>query len=157
MKTHPDHFSSSIRRYTAAGGVVVDGPRLLVLRRPSRAEFRLPKGHIDPGETPTKAALREVGEESGIWGLRILADLGTQLVEFNYQDHHYLRTERYFLMTCSPDVTREPAEEQFEPHWVTWEQALELLSFEGEKEWVRRAQEAYTAWSGWPSEAQPPA
>ena len=38
------------RRYAAAGGVVVDGDRMLVLERPERNEVRLPKGHVEPGE-----------------------------------------------------------------------------------------------------------
>jgi len=49
-------------RYTAAGGVVVDAERVLVLRRPSRDEVRLPKGHIEKGESAQETALREVME-----------------------------------------------------------------------------------------------
>jgi len=81
-------------RYTAAGGVVVHGDRVLVLRRPGgvvvhgdcvlvlrrpgRGEVRLPKGHVEPGESPQETALREVREESGCTGLEVRADLGTQ-------------------------------------------------------------------------------
>jgi 8-oxo-dGTP pyrophosphatase MutT (NUDIX family) len=138
-KRGEDRASLPIWRYTAAGGVVVDGAHLLVLARPSRGEVRLPKGHIDGGETPAEAALREVGEESGYWGLEVLADLGTQIVEFDYQGQHIIRKEHYFLMTLGERTARQPAENQFEPRWVSWEQALEALSFEGEVEWVRRA------------------
>ncbi len=41
-------------------------PRLsfLLLRHPDR--WDLPKGHVDPGETPPESALRELEEETGI-------------------------------------------------------------------------------------------
>jgi len=157
MSVQPGVTPLPVRRYTAAGGVVVDGEHLLVLERSSRGEVRLPKGHIDPVETAAEAALREVGEESGLWGLRILADLGVQVIEFDYQGQHVIRTEYYFLMALTDETNRGNVEDQFEPRWVTWQEAIDLISYEGEREWVRRAQAAYAAWSGRPSEAQPPA
>ncbi len=49
----------------AAGGLVTDPQgRLLVFLR--RGRWDLPKGKIDPGETPEQAALREVREETGL-------------------------------------------------------------------------------------------
>ena len=52
-------------RYQAAGGVVVDDDQVLVLLRPSRDEIRLPKGHVERGESARQPAMREVREESG--------------------------------------------------------------------------------------------
>ena len=85
-------------RYSAAGGVVIDDERVLVLRRPSRDEVRLPKGHLKKRESAQEAALREVREESGYVDLEVVADLGQQVVEFNYQGTHVVRDERYYLM-----------------------------------------------------------
>ena len=49
----------------AAGGVVRDsGGRTLMIR--CRGRWDLPKGHVESGETPARAALREVEEETGI-------------------------------------------------------------------------------------------
>jgi 8-oxo-dGTP pyrophosphatase MutT (NUDIX family) len=127
-------------RYVAAGGVVVDGDRVLVLRRPSRREVRLPKGHVDEGETLERAALREVAEESGYTDLEIVADLGSQIVGFERDGKQHERTERYFLMQPSErglqDVGAEP---QFRPMWLGWSDALRMLTFEAEREWLRRA------------------
>lgn len=130
-----------IRRYVAAGGVVVDEGEVLVLDRPSRHEVRLPKGHIEAGETPREAALRETSEESGYWALTITADLGSQVVAFDHQEHRVIRRERYFLMALQRGrgERRGQSEAQFEPRWLPWEEALEALSFEAEREWVRRA------------------
>jgi 8-oxo-dGTP pyrophosphatase MutT (NUDIX family) len=126
--------------YTAAGGVVVHDGRMLVLRRPSQDEVRLPKGHVEPGESVEAAALRETREESGYADLVVVADLGTQVVEFDYAGRHVVRHERYFLMALAgnPDSPTR-GEEQFEPLWLAWDEALAALTFEVEREWVRRA------------------
>ena len=48
-----------------AGGIIVWRDRV-VLRRTLAGEWVLPKGWIDPGETPEQAAVREVREETGV-------------------------------------------------------------------------------------------
>jgi 8-oxo-dGTP diphosphatase len=127
-------------RYTAAGGVVVHDGRVLALRRPGRGEVRLPKGHVEPGENVQAAAVRETREESGYAGLMVVADLGTQVVEFDYAGRHVVRHERYFLMAlASHPYLPTRGEEQFEPLWLTWDEVLAALTFEEEREWVRRA------------------
>lgn len=127
-------------RYVAAGGVVVHDDRVLVLRRSNQGEVRLPKGHVEPGESVQEAALRETREESG-YAVVLKADLGAQVVEFDYKERHVVRSERYFLMTLanSPEGSPSGGEEQFEPDWLTWDEALAALTFEAEREWVRRA------------------
>ena len=132
-----------IVRYTAAGGVVAHDDRVLVLRRLSRGEMRLPKGHVEPGEEVQTTALRETREESGYADLVVKADLGTQVVEFDHKGRHVVRTQQYFLMTLadSPGSSPSGREEQFEPAWLTWDEALVALTFEAEREWVRRARE----------------
>ena len=42
-------------------------------RRKNRGTYDIPKGRIDPGETPFEAAKRECFEESGIIPIRIVA------------------------------------------------------------------------------------
>ncbi len=136
-----------IREYASAGGIVVDasGSRALVLRRRKRPgpsgqpEIRLPKGHIEPGESRSQAALREVEEEAGQSGLEILADLGHQTVEFDWKGHHYIRDESCFLMGLTADATPGRPEKQFETLWLAWEDALGRMTFEAEREWLRRA------------------
>ena len=138
------------RRYTAAGGVVMaaDGGRVLVLRRPGRQgpggreEVRLPKGHVEPGESHREAALREVKEEAGLAGLEIVADLGQQRVEFDFQGFHYARQEHYYLMSVPAGTRPQGPEKQFEPVWLPWDEALQRLTFEAEREWLRRARAA---------------
>jgi 8-oxo-dGTP pyrophosphatase MutT (NUDIX family) len=133
-------IEENVVRYNAAGGVVVHEGHVLVLHRPKRGEVRLPKGHVEPGEDVQAAALREVREESGYTGLALKADLGTQVVEFDYKGRHVLRTERYFLMTLADNLgSPSSGEEQFKSVWLPWDEALTALTFEAEREWVRRA------------------
>jgi len=54
----------------AAGGVPMrqlDGrTQLMLIHRPRHDDWTLPKGHIEPGEHPLVAAVREVNEETGL-------------------------------------------------------------------------------------------
>ncbi len=133
------------REYEAAGGVVVREGCVLLLRRPSRAEVRLPKGHVEPGEARGDAAVREVREEGGVAHPRLVADLGRQRVEFQHAGVHYVREEFYFLMTLDDPAPfpRSPADAaQFQPFWAPLAAAEALLTFPSEREFLRRARVA---------------
>ncbi len=127
--------------YQAAGGVVMHRGQVLLLDRPGRGEVRLPKGHIEEGETPSQAALREVREEAGYAHLEIVASLGTQHVQFERPQRQVTRDEHYFLMRLCDEaqVEREEQELQFIPLWTAPAEALQRLTFEVEREFVRRA------------------
>jgi 8-oxo-dGTP pyrophosphatase MutT (NUDIX family) len=126
--------------YEAAGGVVVRDDQVLVLRRAYPPQVRLPKGHIEPDEDVQQAALREVREESGYLDLVMVDDLGTQRVEFAVNVRYVVRRERYFLMQLADGSQRsDGGEAQFEPLWLPWDEALAQMTFEAEREWVRRA------------------
>lgn len=133
------------RQYSSAGGVVIRDGAILVLDRPDRNEVRLPKGHIEEDESPEVAALRETAEEAGYDDLEIVADLGNQIVEFDYKGHHFIRDERYFLMRLRSERQRERDAKdaaQFVVRWTTIESVLDELTFQAEKDVVRRALDA---------------
>jgi 8-oxo-dGTP pyrophosphatase MutT (NUDIX family) len=147
MRPEPD----DVQRYLAAGGVVIapGGQHLLALLRPKRSgpggrpEVRLPKGHVEPGEALLETARREVAEETGCERLQVLGDLGQQTVQFTWKGRQYVRIERYFLMRYTPGASAGPAERQFTRLWLSWEEALQRLSYAAEREWVRRARQAW--------------
>jgi 8-oxo-dGTP pyrophosphatase MutT (NUDIX family) len=149
--------SRAPREYRAAGGVVVDATgRVLTIRRwvmrngNPEFEVRLPKGHVEPGETDAEAALREVCEEAGLCSLSLVADLGEVETRFVHQDRDVLRHEHYYLMRpgAAEPVTGHPMdpeseEARFVPHWYAGLDAAEAaLTFESEREFVRRARQA---------------
>ncbi len=135
-----------IVRYAAAGGVVIDRGRMLLLDRPDRQEVRLPKGHIEPGEDPAAAALRETREESGYADLAAVRDLGCRVVEFDHAGQHYVRTEHYFLMALVSQRRSERSFQdatQFRVLWVPLDQAPDRLTFAAEQDAARRAIAAF--------------
>ena len=134
------------RKYKSAGGVLIEDGQLLLLDRPSREEIRLPKGHIEPNESPEETALREVREEAGIADLEITADLGKQTVEFDYKHAYYRRKEYYFLMqrTGEGTVDRSPKDARdFTPIWVPVDEAVDALTYDAEKDVAKRAISVY--------------
>lgn len=136
----------ALKQYEAAGGIVIDNGKMLLLERPKRREVRLPKGHIDPGETPIQTALRETTEESGYADIEVVSDLSYQIVKFNFQSDDFLRTEHYFLMrlTSNRTVRRNRKDDaQFTPIWAPLDEAVQLLTFEAEQQFALRAIEAY--------------
>lgn len=52
------------------------GIELLVIHRGDHADVSIPKGKVDPGETPPQTAVREIGEETGL-AIALGAPLGT--------------------------------------------------------------------------------
>ncbi len=128
--------------YSVAGGVVIQDGRALLLEIRSRGEFRLPKGHVRPGESREHGALREVIEETG-YALPVTVDcLGTIWNRFVLDGRLVHRRETYFLMALEgPKQTRRDPEdaEQFDVRWVELTEAVGLLTYESEKEFMRRA------------------
>jgi len=135
-----------------------DGRVLLIERDIERFgawihEVRLPKGKIEPGETARQAAVREVREETGYGGLEIVADLGHATHEFTTdkwgEPTHVTRHERYFAMRLADptyhgrEVDADSEEALFRVRWARHaEEAIRLMTYEGESQWVKKAAEA---------------
>jgi 8-oxo-dGTP pyrophosphatase MutT (NUDIX family) len=134
--------------YQAAGGVIVRNGEMLLLDRPRLGQVRLPKGHVEPGESPRQTALREVREEAGYADLDIVADLGTQTSHFVLpdQDREVTREEIYYLMCLRSDerLMRDDHDaNQFHVTWVPLDEAPTRLTFDTEQEFARRAIRAW--------------
>jgi 8-oxo-dGTP diphosphatase len=121
----------------AAGGVVtrstVDGDvEILVVHRPRHADWSLPKGKLEVGESFEHAAVREVEEETGV-----RCTLGVELRSNRYIDRYGReKTVRYWLMTPVAARPRIPDDEVDEVRWVTGRDALDLLSYDADQQLV---------------------
>ena len=140
-----------LRTYQAAGGVVVDlRSWVLLIERTvdGRHEIRLPKGHIDPDESPEDAARREVCEETGYCDVQIVHDLGWSTTSFETAQTRVVRDERYFLMALGSDQRQPPqfqtaAEALYSNRWAgSFDEAEALLTFQGEQAVVHQARAA---------------
>jgi ADP-ribose pyrophosphatase YjhB (NUDIX family) len=130
----------------SAGGLVVDTTGklgLLIGRRDQkdatgkRILWSLPKGHIEEGETPEQAALREVQEETGIESI-IEKSLG--VIDFWFMAggkrihktvHHYLFRESGGLLAAQETEVDEVA-------WFPLEEIIEKLAYPDEKKLISR-------------------
>lgn len=91
---------------THAGGVVVrrgaEGAEFLVVQSSRRpGEWVLPKGHVEPGEAPREAAVREVLEETGLWA-RVHDSLGGAGF---LADGEEIRAEFFLMEYAGEDVS----------------------------------------------------
>ncbi len=93
----------------AAGGIILNekGELLMMFRR---GKWDLPKGKIDPGETPPLAAIREVKEETGLSAVELIRHVGNTF--HAYQDSFtQLPTEKktfWYLMAASSQQALVP-------------------------------------------------
>ena len=113
----------------AAGGVVMRDGRVLLVHRPRYDDWTLPKGKLDPGESYEEAALREVEEETGM-----RCSLGRELPNTQYRVGDRPKLVRYWLMTPEAETAFVPNDETDDLRWATPQEALELLTYDRDRE-----------------------
>jgi 8-oxo-dGTP pyrophosphatase MutT (NUDIX family) len=105
---------------------------LLVTAKRNPGNWIFPKGHIEKGETPEVAALREAKEEAGVVG-KVIGPAG--ILEYRFLGVK-ARVE-YFLA----ELMREagPPEDGRQKMWCGLEEALEHLSYKNTRKLLRKA------------------
>lgn len=95
----------------AAGGVVKnqEGKTLMIFRH---GKWDLPKGKIEKGETPEKAAVREVEEECGIGGLSITRTLPVSFHTYKDGEQLVLKKTHWYEMKSSDTRKLHPQTEE---------------------------------------------
>jgi 8-oxo-dGTP pyrophosphatase MutT (NUDIX family) len=99
-------FSHCFTNVLAGGGLVrnPDGEILVIFRR---GKWDLPKGKAEKDESPEECALREVGEETGLEGIRTVDFLKTTHHIYPDGDHFILkRTDWYHMSYNGSDQPR---------------------------------------------------
>ncbi|HEX8207765.1 MAG TPA: NUDIX domain-containing protein [Solirubrobacteraceae bacterium] len=127
----------------SAGGVLLRGDCVAVIVPVRRAAggkkvLALPKGHVDPGETPEQAALREVREETGMTG-ELIEQLGEVRYWYQRGGRKIPKLVTFFLFEYRSGSEADHDAEVEEVRWVRLEDAVAELSYKGEREMVERA------------------
>ncbi|MGQ0647797.1 MAG: NUDIX hydrolase [Gemmatimonadaceae bacterium] len=127
----------------SAGGIVVrratDGPFFLVIRDSYR-NWGFPKGHLESGESASDAALREVSEETGLEGLRLVSAIDTIDWYFRFRGRLVHKVCHFYLLETDSDRTTPQRDEGITAcRWETYDRAAELVSYENARGVLRRA------------------
>lgn len=116
--------------YGAAGGVGDDAPM----------SWRLPKGTPEAGESLEQTAQREVQEETGV-RVQVLAPITS--IRYCFVGHsdgvHYDKTVYFYLMAPRGGSTADHDAEFDVVEWRRYEDALELLEYDNERQVVEQA------------------
>ena len=98
------------RQAPAAGGVVVIDNQFVAIERHGIPD--LPKGHIEKGETPEVAAVREVEEETGIKDLEIIKELPSTWHCYLLDNQWTIKKTSWYLMRTKSGMKNIPQTEE---------------------------------------------
>jgi 8-oxo-dGTP pyrophosphatase MutT (NUDIX family) len=127
----------------SAGGVVVRGEDVLVIvptRRDAHGQrvLALPKGHVDPGETPEQAAAREVREEGGVEA-ELVGELGEVRYFYQRDGRRIFKRVRFFRFAYVAGSPDDHDDEVEQARWMPLAEAAGALTYAGERDMVARA------------------
>ncbi len=112
-------FFHLFKKIDAAGGLVKNekGEMLFIFRL---GKWDLPKGKLAKNETPEEAAIREVMEETGLSGLRIIGFLASTFHIYSRKGKQILKQTWWFGMEAKSTQSLVPQteEEISEIRWV---------------------------------------
>jgi 8-oxo-dGTP pyrophosphatase MutT (NUDIX family) len=127
----------------SAGGVVVKDGEVLVVVPTRRAAdgskvLALPKGHLDGDETDEQAALREVREEGGV-DADLVESLGDVRYHYRREGRLISKRVRFFLFHFRSGSPADHDQEIEDARWLPIEQAIQQLTYPGERQMVQSA------------------
>jgi 8-oxo-dGTP pyrophosphatase MutT (NUDIX family) len=120
-----ERFVSEFKYVEAAGGLVENerGETLMIY---CYKHWDLPKGHIDEGERAEECAVREVAEETGVEGAKIVRFLCNTLHAYGVYGVWELKQTSWYHLTAKSCPTKPQKEEDIAvAKWCTKEE-LEL-------------------------------
>lgn len=107
------------------GSSIIVGERGVILHKHKRLGIWLQTGgHVDPGETPAQAAVRESCEETGLAVTLLESEIIHVDVHPGPKGHTHL--DLRYLCTAPPDEPSPPAGESPDTFWFSWDDAIEI-------------------------------
>jgi 8-oxo-dGTP pyrophosphatase MutT (NUDIX family) len=133
----------------SAGGLVQSDsdPELVALishkNRGGRADWCIPKGHVEAGEDLADTAVREISEETGITA-EVVEKLGEITYSFKIGQQRIKKTvHHYLLRQTGGELSSEmdPTGEVIEAKWFKLSELESVLAHENERKVAQRALE----------------
>lgn len=125
-----------IVREPTAGGIVFranqDKTNIeILLIQDSKGRWTIPKGHIEPGENAKQTAIREIGEEAGLFHIHVMMWLGKIHFQYRRVDKLVLMTTQIYLVRAL-DNDEVPTKEQWMKgiKWFKFNEALDAIEYE---------------------------
>lgn len=127
------------KEYAAGGIVEKDGKVLLVKVTNLQGDvvWTFPKGHLEKKETPLKAALREVEEETG-WKCRSVGPLALVRYRFNRNGRPVAKKVRWYRMEPVEKTGRPDEVEIMKTKWVAKKAAARALRYPSDLRLIAR-------------------
>jgi len=131
------------REEISAGGVVFRrsprGVRFLLIRD-SYKNWGFPKGHLEGEELPDAAAMREVGEETGLQGLTLKGPVEIIDWHFRFRGHQVHKVCHFFLIEAASGHARPLRKEGITAcKWLPLDEAVALVSYDNARTVLARA------------------
>lgn len=126
------------RKVTQKAGAIIlsniDENKIALLYRGKQNDWSFPKGHIEDGEDPMCAMIREIKEETGL-SIKILRELP----ELNYvHPSGDVISTKMFLVQSEDDTLLKLEFEIDGIKWVPINEVLSVLSYDNLKEYFKK-------------------
>lgn len=126
--------SSGIIPYRTTRGKI----EYLVLKSRTK-DWEFPKGSIEGDEELQQAALREVKEETGITGIRIVDGFREDYSYIFESDGHTIHKTVHLFIGHSMEASADLSKEHNDHQWRTYEQAKNTLTHSATKQILEKA------------------
>jgi ADP-ribose pyrophosphatase YjhB (NUDIX family) len=126
---------TEVVKEATAGGIVwrrtKKGNIEILLHKDPKERWTIPKGHIEPGETPRQTAEREITEETGLQEMNVMKWLGKINFQYRRQNSLILMTTQIYLVQALGDTGNVKKEDFMKGiAWLDANEALEKIEYE---------------------------
>jgi 8-oxo-dGTP pyrophosphatase MutT (NUDIX family) len=118
-KDEPRYEQAGVIAFRRAGEQI----EIALITSASGRRWVIPKGLIDPGETPSESAQRETAEEAGLVGSIDPAPVGT----YEYRKWGGTCHVEVFLLEVETELDAWPEQEMRERRWFSIDEACGLI------------------------------
>ena len=122
-----------VREPTSGGIVFRHGKKSveILLIQDAKNRWTIPKGHIEEGETAQETAIREIGEEAGLYDIEPICWLGKIHFRYRRLNTLVLMTTQIYLMKVKTSGNEIQKEEWMNGiKWFDFNKALDVIEYE---------------------------